>query len=262
MRRRLSCTCACTLVLWAASVAHAAGTPLTEFTCYNPLAPNADYEAYGPTDVNTQAGDGRLTVNENAAGTLTVFKFPNPSYYNQVKYLAVARNSRGVAQAQYPNEGSFAGVAYRVRGRWGFSWLRDWRASQRYDSPDTPVPVTVYRSPRWLGLTVVDVDLVIPGTATFVRQFWVRRTHRSSVRAARLVYFEHFDPVATRLTYLPIADWCLTQASDPARTARYDPGAHAIVTSWQGVDQASHQHTSVSVSIGFDRADTAAPGRR
>ena len=36
-------------------------------------------------DVNAQTRDGRLTVNENAAGTLTVFKYPNPSYYKQIK---------------------------------------------------------------------------------------------------------------------------------------------------------------------------------
>jgi glucoamylase len=238
-----------------AASARAAESPLTENTCDNPFAPNADYEAYGPTDVNAQAGDGRLTVNENSAGTLTVFKFPNPSYYNQVKYLAVSRDAQGRAVAQYPNEGSFAGIAYRVRRRWDFSWLRDWRASQRYDSPDTPVPVTVFHSPRRLGLTVVDVDLVVPGTATFVREFILRRARRSPVRVARLIYYEHFDPVATRITYLPIADWCLTQGPDPARTARYDPSTHAIVTGWQGVDQASHQPTSVALAIGFDRAD-------
>src|SRR5438477_1588040 len=38
--------------------------------CYDPTQANADYEAYGPTDVNVQAGNGRVTVNENAAGTI------------------------------------------------------------------------------------------------------------------------------------------------------------------------------------------------
>ncbi len=95
--------------------------------CYNPAASNADYEAYGPTDVDAQAGDGRLTVNENAAGTLTVFKWPNPSYYNQLKYLAISRNARGQVQVQFPNEGSFAGLAYSTKRGRGFSWLRQWR---------------------------------------------------------------------------------------------------------------------------------------
>lgn len=40
----------------------------------------------GPaTDVNAQAGDGRITVGLNEVGTITVFKYPNPSFDNQVK---------------------------------------------------------------------------------------------------------------------------------------------------------------------------------
>src|SRR5699024_7834008 len=117
---------------------------------------------YGPTDVQAQTGDGRLTVNENASGTLTVFKYPNPSYYNQIKYLAVSRDAHGHVLAQYPNEGSFAGLVYQTKQGTRFAWLKDWTFSQRYDSADTAVPVTTYRSPARLGLTVSDADLVVP----------------------------------------------------------------------------------------------------
>jgi nucleotide-binding universal stress UspA family protein len=257
---RLGPVLAICAVLWLPAGATATTPPLlgpyglTEPYCYNPAASNADYEAYGPTDVNAQAGDGRLTVNENSAGTLTVFKYPNPSYYNQIKYLAVARDARGVARTQFPNEGSFAGLAYRTRTGSGFAWLRQWRVTQTYDSPDTPVPVTVYRSPPPLGLTITDVDLVVPGTATLVRQYWVVRSRRSPVRTARLVYFENFNPIATRIDYAPIADWCLSQLSDQAAT--YDPAAYAIVNSWHGVDAASLKPTSVAVAIGFDLPDS------
>src|SRR5947209_2527633 len=129
---------------------------LSEGNCFNPAAPNADYEAYGPTDVNAQAGDGLVTVGENAAGTITVFKYPNPSYYNQVKYLTIKRDAHGVPQVQYPNEGSFVGLRYQSAAGTGFAWLRDWSATQSYDSQDSAVPVTVYRSPPALGVTVTD----------------------------------------------------------------------------------------------------------
>src|SRR2546421_12529170 len=90
--------------------------------CYDPSQANADFEAYGPTDVNVQAGNGRVTVNENATGTITVFKYPNPSLYNLVKYFAVKRYPDGRGQAQFPNEGSFAGIRYTTRrGQTGFS---------------------------------------------------------------------------------------------------------------------------------------------
>ena len=245
----------CATPSWAALPPLLSSGSTSEFHCYDPFKPNADYEAYGPTDVNAQAGDGRLTVNENSAGTVTVFKYPNPSYYNQVKYLALSRDARGRVAAQFPNEGSFAGISYSAHGKPGFSWLRGWRVTQGYDSPDTPVPITVYRSPPRLGLTVTDVDLVVPGTATFVREFWLTRAPSSPVRNARLLYFENFNPVATRFTYFPIADWCLSQLSD--QSARYDAGQHAIVNSWRGADQASGASTSVAVAIGSDAPDAA-----
>lgn len=119
--------------------------------CYDPTQSNADFEAYGPTDVNAQAGNNRVTVNENAAGTLTVFKYPDPSLYNQIKYFTISRDSRGRVHTRFPNEGSFAGIRWRTRRGGGFAWLRNWRATQGWDSPDVPVPVTRYRSRRSSG---------------------------------------------------------------------------------------------------------------
>src|SRR5437870_2289880 len=58
----------------------------------------------GPaTDVNAQAGDGRITVGLNAAGTITVFRYPNPSFYNQVKYYTSARDAMGNPIGALPN---------------------------------------------------------------------------------------------------------------------------------------------------------------
>jgi GH15 family glucan-1,4-alpha-glucosidase len=224
---------------------------VAETHCYDPAQADADYEAYGPTDVNVQSGDGRVTVGENRDGTVTVFKYPNPSFYNQVKYVAVSRDAAGRAVAQFPNEGSFAGVEYRTPTGTRFSWLRGWPSEQRYDSPDVPIPVTTYRSPGRLGLTVSDVDLTSGGS--LVREFWVTRSRNSPVRAARLVYFENFNPVASRLPYLPILDWCLTQLSD--QRAAYDRRERAIVHSWQGVDAAAGAPSSVAFAFGFDGGD-------
>src|SRR3954465_4477794 len=93
-------------------VAAASAPPtLGQGGCYDPTQSNADFEAYGPTDVTVQAGNNRVTVNENGAGTITVFKFPNPSLYNQIKYFTVSRDAKGVVHTRFPNEGSFAGIA-------------------------------------------------------------------------------------------------------------------------------------------------------
>src|SRR4051794_30340603 len=269
-----------TLVIIAATAALAApagsagaGVPPTfgPGGCYDPTQGNADFEAYGPTDVNVQAGNGRVTVNENATGTITVFKYPDPSLYNLVKYFTLKRAPKGHVEVQYPNEGSFAGLRWETSdGKTGFAWLKDWRSAQRYDSPDTPVPLTTYRSPRNLGLRVTDVDVAPPGKSQFVREFWVARAKRSPVRSASLVYFENFNPTASHIPLLPIADWCMTQDSDG--TANFYSDEQAIANSWSGVDQATGEQRSIAVAFGFaDRtsahqvgedayADTAIPG--
>ena len=219
--------------------------------CYNATSSNADFEAYGPTDVNAQAGNRRVTVGENDAGTITVFKYPNPSYYNQVKYFALRRGATGRAIAQFPNEGSFAGVFVRTRGGSTFSWLRDWTSDQRYASQDTPVPVTTYHSPAALGLSVTATDLAAAGgRGVFERRFVLTRTASSPVRSVRLFGYENFNPIATRIPYLPITDWCLSQLGD--QRATFDGASQAIVHSWQGVDLANGARTSVAFAFGWD----------
>src|SRR3954453_12954340 len=144
-------------VLSAPGWAQTAPPTLGPGGCYDPTQSNADFEAYGPTDVTVQAGNNRVTANENGAGTVTVFKYPDPSLFNQIKYFAVSRDAKGVVHTRFPNEGSFAGIAWRTRKGAGFAWLRDWKATQRWDSSDLPVPVTTYRSPRKIGLTVTAI---------------------------------------------------------------------------------------------------------
>jgi hypothetical protein len=234
----------------ALSAAVAPTAAATDGGCVDLTQANADFEAYGPTDVNVQAGNGRVTVNENAAGTVTVFKYPNPSLFNQVKYFSVRRDARGRVIVQHPNEGSFAGVRYTTRdGERGFAWLRDWRSHQRYDSPDTPVPVTTYRSPRRLGLNVTGVDLVPPGRPLFVREYWVSRSRRSPVRQASLVYFENFNPTASHIPLVPVGDWCFPANTD--QRAVFDRRSDAIVNSWQGIDEATGRAASIAVAFGF-----------
>src|SRR3954453_9876483 len=114
----------CVLAL-APAPAAAIGLPPTlgPGGCYDPTQANADFEAYGPTDVDVQAGNGRVTVNENSSGTITVFKYPNPSLYNQIKYFAASRDAKGQVHTRFPNEGSFAGIGWRTRSGSGVTWL-------------------------------------------------------------------------------------------------------------------------------------------
>src|SRR5436190_266189 len=197
-----------------------------------------------------QAGNNRVTVNENTSGTITVFKYPNPSLYNQIKYFAVSRDSAGRVHTRFPNEGSFAGIRWRGRRGEGFAWLRDWKTRQRWDSTDLPVPVTTYVSPKRYGLTVTVVDVAPPGGGAFVREFWVKRSRHSPVRSGWITYFANFNAVANHIPLLPIADWC-SPGSD--QHAAYDAATHAIVNSWTGTDNATGEQRSLPVPLGFDR---------
>ncbi len=219
------------------------------------LHPDAGYENYGPTDISVQAGDTRrqVTVNANEAGTVTGFKWPNPSYYNQVKYQAVSRDKYGKVTNLQPNEGVFAGIRYRTPDGVGFTWLRDWKHNQRYNSPDTAVPVTVYRSPGELGLKVTAFDLV--AGESFQRQFVIRRSNGSPVKSAELVAYANFNPIASRRVLVPMMDWCMTWLSD--QDLAYNRKAHAILNWWNGADEATGKPTSVALAMGFNGKDTA-----
>ena len=229
----------------AALPAEASRPPVVALQC-------AEQGITGPdTDVNAQAGDGRITVGLNGAGTITVFKYPNPSFYNQVKYYASDRDASGNPTGALPNEGSFAGIRYVVGGTARFAWLRDWPHTQTYASATTPVPVTVY-SDAALGLTITDTDLATaaPDDA-YIREYTVERTTQSPVQSASLIYYEKFSPIASKLRYAAGQDNCLQQLNDQ-HLATYDPATQAITHSWAGVDASTGRPSSVALAFGFD----------
>lgn len=203
------------------------------------------------TDVNAQAGNGTTTVGINAAGTISVFKYPNPSFYNQVKYYTTGPDDTGTPTGVLPNEGSFAGLLYTVGGTVGFSWLRDLPHTQLYLDDHSAVPVTTYNAPA-LGLSVTDTDLVVaPPNASLVRSFAVTRGASSPVTSASLVYYEKFSPVSSKISFAPGQDNCLQQLNDQ-QVARYTSGEQAIVHSWLGVDISTGKPSSIAIAFGWD----------
>jgi hypothetical protein len=233
--------------------------------------------AKGPTltDVNSQAGDGRITVGENSSGNLTVFKYPNPSFYNQVDYWTSGPNADGVAVGALPNEGSFAGLrivtATSTTPVISVVWFKSpdlsapgsgWTFTQTDQSTNTPVIVTTYHSTS-LGLTVTDTDLATAGPlsnpaapAAFVRDYSVQRAAGSPVLSAELIYYEHFDVIGSRVPYAPVEDTC-AQPFDVSQVGDYEPGSDAIVQSWKGTDLATAQPTSEAFAFGFDAPTSA-----
>ena len=63
----------------------------TAADCYEPNEPTP--EKYGPTDISVTTGNQRLSVALNSAGTVTVLKWPSPSFYDQIKYRTTDRSA-------------------------------------------------------------------------------------------------------------------------------------------------------------------------
>jgi hypothetical protein len=214
-------------------------------------------ELYGPTDINAQTGNGRLSVGLNREGTLTVFRWPYPSFYDQLKYFTTGRDGDDAIQVP-DNEGSFLGLAVDTGDGFETTWLRDATVeSQQYASDRdggatsaaySDEVVTTYRLDD-LGLRVEVRDLVAEATDALARQVRVERRGDSPVDRARLVAYENFNLVVSKLPQLPVSDWCTEELNGDL--ARYDDEHDAIVHRKSGVDISTGEPQSVAVAMGF-----------
>lgn len=213
--------------------------------------PNADREIYGPTDVNAQTANGGLAVAFNDRGTMTVCKWPNPSYYDHVKYFAEDRSADHYGAA--PNEGAFLGLAVETTEGTETAWLREWETTQHHPEGLTDVVVTEHRSDHF-GLTVTVEDVVDADEDVLVRDVTVERDDDSPVEKARLLAFENLSLNVSKLPFLPVTDACLEEGN--ADFATYDRAVDAIVHARQGVDVSTGEQASVAVGMGFREPST------
>ncbi|HWC14773.1 MAG TPA: hypothetical protein VG929_09270 [Actinomycetota bacterium] len=204
-------------------------------------------ERYGPTDISAVSGNGGLSVALNPAGTVTVLKWPSPSFYDHVKYRTTDR-----AEPRYGalvNEGAFVGIATRAsRGTWKFTWLRDWPQRQRFSDDDTDEVVTIYAKRR-LGVRVKQRDLVAHEEDVLYRQLVVTRSKRSRVRKVRIISFANFNPVVSKTPQSPTNDWC--EENDEDDGARYRRQLDAIVQERSGTDASTGNASGVAIAMGF-----------
>ena len=222
------------------------------------IKPEQGKELYGPTDVNAQAGNQGLSVAFNDRGTVTVFKWPSPSYYDQVKYHTNSR-SEPYAGAR-PNEGLFLGLAVTTEQhpappQTATVWLRDFpEISQEHAPGLTDELHTTYRDPE-LGLEVHVTDVVVHPDDVVLRDVTVTVLEGSSVTEAALVAYENFNLVVTKRPAIPSRDWC--EEGINVDRADYDADADVIVHQLQGVDESTQQASSVAVAMGFDGPSSA-----
>jgi GH15 family glucan-1,4-alpha-glucosidase len=222
--------------------------PVATHAQTNGCAGAGEPEDFGPTDVSATSGNQALSVGLNPKATVTVLKWPSPSFYDQVKYRTTDR-----ARARFgalPNEGALVGLAWRGGNgnRWTFEWLRQWPSSQRWADDDGDVVVTTFRRPS-LGLSVTVRDLVAHDEDVFYRQINVSRTARSRVRAARVVGFANFNPVFTKTAQAPNQDWCSEEDNDSGAT--YNRRADAVVHARSGTDESTGAPSGAALTMGF-----------
>jgi hypothetical protein len=215
--------------------------------CFKPT--EKTYEVYGPTDIGATTGNGRLSVAVNPQGTLSVLKWPSPSYYDQLKYFTVDRDLPRLGLE--PNEGAFSGLHVWLRGRRQETvWLRDLKSRQRFASEDSDTIVTRFRSHRLRLLLEID-DVVPQGADVLMRRHVLRLGKRSPVRRARLIAFANLNPTASKRPLIPTEDWCEEESGQDM--ARYVPTADAVVYDISELDQSIGAQRSVAVAFGASR---------
>lgn len=236
---------------------------------------SAQTEPWGPTDVHAQTGSQALSVSLNREGTLTVFKWPRPSYYDQIKYHT---SDRALPyEGADTNAGAFLGLAYSTATDSGMVWLRELPARQRYRSSHTDVTVTEHRSDT-LGLSIRTTDVIpinrrvtagrsgepgsveVPRDASLdgdalIRQLEVRRDDTSPVESVRLIAFENFSLVVSKFPIAPVQDWCFEE--DNVDTASYAGEPDVIVHRKTGIDTSTWDRQSVVTMMGFGGSSEA-----
>ncbi len=216
----------------------------------NVAFPGPSGEIYGPTAINAQSANGRLAAAVDDHGTLTVLRWPHPSFYDQIKYRTSDRDAP--RYGALPNEGAFLGLHVTTAdGGQRTVWLRDLPADQRYPDDRSDLVTTTYRADE-LGLTVTVADLVPLDVDALVRHVTVERDTSSPVTAAAVVAFENLNLVASKWPYGPVQDWCFEELNTD--TARYDAPSDAIVHTKQAVDASTGTQTSVAVGLAFARS--------
>jgi hypothetical protein len=205
------------------------------------VKPQEDPELYGPTDIDAQSGNRGLSVALNDEGTVTVLKWPSPSFYDHVKYHTTSRDQPRWGAA--PNEGAFLGVVADGET----TWLREMDTAQAYEHDRSDSVETVHRDED-RGLTIRARSVVAHDADAFVRGVTVQRD-ADAPADVRLVAFANVNPVATKHAGNPTQDWCFEETNDGL--ARYEQSDDAVVFSREDVDDSTGEPSSVALTMGF-----------
>jgi hypothetical protein len=216
------------------------------------IHPEHEPELYGPTALNAQSGNQTLTVGLDRSGTVTVFRWPRTSFYDQIKYRT--RDREKPRMGAYPNVGAFLGLVVETPAGSETTWLRDWESDQAHPDHRSDAIRTRYRNDGF-GLEVEVIDVVATHTDAFLRRVVVSRDDDSPVEGVAFVSFENFNLVASKTPHSPTQDWC--EEGENRDVARYHPDADAVVHEKRDVDESTGVERRVAVAMGFAGETTA-----
>lgn len=165
------------------------------------LPPDFIEGIFGPTNINGAVGNGRLTAGIAADGTVTVLKWPRPSYHDQVRYRTYSRDLPRMGARE--NDGIFFGLVFDDPAH--VVWLRNASSiKQGYFGQDTNVLMTAHDFPD-LGIAVFVYDFAPPENDALVRRVTVQANEAADRPAAVLAYI-NLALHQQKIPYAPVAD--------------------------------------------------------
>ena len=167
------------------------------------LAPDFMEKLFGPTDINGAVGNGRLAAGISATGTVSVLKWPRPSFHDQLRYLTLSRSLDRMGARE--NDGIFLGLLFPELNR--TLWLRDADSiSQQYLDIYSNILVTTYTfiDP---ALHVELFDLVPQNPDALVRHVRIQALDPGATLPGGLVAFSNLALCRFKLPAAPVADW-------------------------------------------------------
>jgi len=168
---------------------------------------------FGPPNINGIVGNGQLLAGVSKRGELTLLRWPNPSFYDQVRYLTISRELPRFGAKE--NYGSFAGLVVRdADGVQSVLWFRDppWECRQSHPEAHSASLVTRCTHPAF-GIEVEQRDFVVPHDDVLVRRYEIVRSV-ASPEVVAFIYFENMAPCTKKIPLAPIHDWLLDSLND------------------------------------------------
>jgi len=233
---------------------------------------HAGSEVWGPTDLNSQISNKRLLVGTNEKGTLTLFKYPNPSYSDQIKHHAFDR--REDYYGSDPNAGAFLGaIITKDDSTKELTWFREWgplnttdpeygdKVNQTWMSEFSDTLVTKFSNDN-LGLDVKITNVVPKDNDVFIRDVEVSERSGSPVQDVEIVSYENFNLVEDKDSLAPTQDWCSEEEN--GEDARYNSTIDGIVHEnpdkytdlSKGLINQEGAEFSISTAMAFDGPST------